>query len=69
MKGGFNVTPRTGRPKTENPRTERISFTLTKEDMENVQEARNKDKQPDKTLSTWVARKVAEMAKKIVTKK
>ena len=48
---------------------ERISFTLTKEDMENVQEARNKDKQPDKTLSTWVARKVAEMAKKIVSKK
>lgn len=63
------MTPRTGRPKTENPRTERISFTLTKEDMENVKEAREKDKHPDKTLSTWVARKVAEMAKKLVGKK
>ncbi len=63
------MTPRTGRPKTENPRTETISFTLTKEDKASVEEARSKDKHPERTLSTWVARKVAEMAKKIVSKK
>jgi hypothetical protein len=69
VKGGELLTPRTGRPKTENPRTNQIGITLSDEDYQNVLEAREKDKQPEISLSTWVARKVAELAKRLVGKK
>jgi len=69
MKGGELLSPRTGRPKTENPRTERVSVTLTKEDIDTLKESREKDKEPEKTFVTWLSRKISELARKIRGKK
>lgn len=58
------MAPRTGRPKTENPRYNRITVSLTDEDMELAEKAREKDKEQERTLATWLARKISEWLRK-----
>ena len=65
MKGGSNLAPRTGRPKTENPRTEKVMIYLTEEDRQRAEVARDADKKPERSFSTWLARKVSEMLRKL----
>ncbi len=64
MKGGYSMTPRTGRPKSENPRTERVVIYLTKEDMAQAEAAREKDREPERSFATWLAQKVSEWLRK-----
>jgi len=68
MKGGLPLTPRTGRPKAENPRSEQVSIYLTKEEKAEVEKAREKDKEPQKSLAAWFARKFFEMLRKTTKK-
>lgn len=63
------MTPRTGRPPVENPRNSRISLRLTEDEFQDIEEAREKDKNPDRSLSAWASRKLAELAKKMIGKK
>ncbi len=62
------MTPRTGRPKSENPRTETILISLTPEDKAKAEEARAKDTEPERTLATWIARRVSEMVNRLTKK-
>lgn len=62
------MAPRMGRPKSENPRTEKILISLTPDDMEKAKEAREKDKNPERTLAAWVARKVSEVVNRLAKK-
>ena len=62
------MAPRTGRPKTENPRSKQVCISLTEEEMEILKENREKDKEPERTFVTWLGRKVSEMAKRMAKK-
>ena len=63
------MSAKMGRPPVENPRKHVISLRLTDEEIEAVEEAREKDKKPERSLSAWASRKFAELAKKLAGKK
>ncbi len=62
------MSPKKGRPKTENPRTKHLGIMLTEADFQKAEDARAKDKKPERSLSTWAARKFSEMVEKLTKK-
>lgn len=60
------MTPRTGRPKEENPRSENIRFRVTKEKKNELVLAYEKDANPNEKFSTWIARIVTERMNEVL---
>lgn len=58
-----------GRPPVENPKNQKLSLRFSDEDFQDIEEARSKDKNPDRSLSGWASRKLAELARKMIGKK
>lgn len=58
------MAPRTGRPKSENPKSERLAIFMTKDELEEAEEARKKDKEPQKSLAAWFTKRFFEMLRK-----
>lgn len=63
------MTPKRGRPPVKNPRENRITIRLSDEEVQSAEAARKKDKHPEKALSSWIARKIAEISAKLAGKK
>ncbi len=58
------MTPRTGRPKSVNPRSERLAIFMTQDELKEAEEAREKDKEPQKSLAAWFTKRFFDMLRK-----